>query len=223
MFKTVKIIISSSWVGSYSSWVSLAVDNHSKYAERYGYKYRHHHYDSHLGTSNAAKPSDLYIDSVWQQIVDLRKLMNDPDNEWIFKTDTDSVFTNFKLDLVRFTRFKSDFIFTGDANDVFNGGHFLIRNSEWSRSFIDLWLSYKDHVWENFNTSHQSETGKLSDQPLLNMILRKYHELNDSNGRTTFNSINGFPGNDNRVIKHFWLTHAPTARYRIYFARRLLN
>ena len=217
------IVISSSWVGSTPNWVDLATLNHSQYAEKHNYTYQHHHHDSQVGAFNSPKPSDLYIQSVWQQIIDIRKLMDDHRNAWIFKTDMDSVFTNLRIEISKFTRFDSDFIFTGDSNDVFNGGHFLIRNTEWSRSLMDLWLSFKDQKWENFNTSHQSESGKLSDQPLLNMILKEYKNLDISNGLDTFNSINGFSGNRDRRIKHFWFTHAPTARYRIYAARKLLN
>ena len=217
------IVISSSWVVSAPNWVDLAVQNHLQYANKHNYTYQHHHHDSQVGAFNSAKPSDLYIQSVWQQILDVRKLLDDHENAYIFKTDMDSVFTNLRVEISKFTRFKSDFIFTGDSNDIFNGGHFLIKNTEWSRSFMDLWLSFKDHQWENFNTSHQSETGKLSDQPLLNMILKEYKNLDISNGLDTFNSINGFSGNRDRRIKHFWFTHAPTARYRIYAARKLLN
>ena len=218
-----KIVISSSWVGPAPNWVDLATLNHSQYAFKHNYTYQHHHHDWQVGAFNSDKPSDLYIKSVWQQIVDVRKLMDDHENSWIFKTDMDSVFTNLRIKISKFTRFNSDFLFTGDSNDVFNGGHFLIRNNDWSRDFIDLWLSYKDQIWENFNTSHQSESGKLSDQPVLNMILKEYKNLDISNGLKTFNSVNGFSGNPDRKIKHFWFTHAPTARYRIHNAHKILN
>jgi hypothetical protein len=218
-----KIVISSSWVGPIPEWVQEAINNHIKYAKKYNYTYIHHHHDSIIGSFNTSKPSDAYIKSVWQQIVDVRNLMSDSDIEWIFKTDVDSVFTNFNLDLKRFMGDDSDFIFTGDSNDVFNGGHFLVKNTSWSRDLIDLWLSFKDQIWEDFDTSHQSDTGRLSDQPVMNMILKEYKLLNKKNGHKAFNAVNGFPGNKHRSIKFFWLTHAPTARYRLYATRSLLN
>ena len=86
-----------------------------------------------------------------------------------------------------------------------------------------MWLSFKDHPWEKFSTSHQAENGRLLDQPLLNMILRKYKSLDSANGLQAFNFMNGFPGNKKRVHKFFWLTHAPTMRYRVHFARKLVS
>lgn len=216
------IIISSSWVGPSTDWVEASKLNHQRYAQRHEYSYTHHHHQT-LNLVSDLPFYDFYVDAVWQQIIDVRELLNDPKVNWVFKTDTDSVFTNFNLDLERFTKRNVDFIFTGDCYDIFNGGHFLIKNTKWSRDFLDLWLSFKDHPWEKFNTSHQAENGRLLDQPLLNMILRKYKSLDSTNGVQVFNFMNGFPGNKERVHRFFWLTHAPTNRYRVFSARKLIN
>jgi hypothetical protein len=216
------IVISSSWVGPSPDWVEASKLNHQKYAQRHGYSYFHHHHQK-LNLRSDLQIFDFYVDAVWQQIIDVRELLNDPSVTWVFKTDTDSVFTNFDLDLERFTTRDADFVFTGDSYDIFNGGHFLIKNTKWSRDFLDLWLSFKDQLWEEFRTNHQSKNGRLLDQPLLNMILRKYKSLDSTNGLQAFNSMNGFPGNKERIHKFFWLTHAPTTRYRVYRARRLIN
>jgi len=215
------IVISSSWVGPTPAWVETAKHNHLQYAFRQEYGYVHHHHEEIEVKDKEV--FDFFVDAVWQQIIDVRNLLDNPEIKWVFKTDTDSIFTNFDKRLEDFTRKKVDFIFTGDANDIFNGGHFLIKNSKWSRDFLDLWLSYKDFLWEGFNTTHQSKNGRLLDQPVLNMILRKYQSLDIRNGCQAFNDMNGFSGNDERTHKFFWLTHAPTMRYRVFLARRLLN
>ena len=216
------ITISSSWVGPMTDWVEVVKLNHLKYAQRHGYTYLHNHH--HAPTSGTdSEFYDFYVDAVWQQIIDVRELLNDPNVKWVFKTDTDSIFTNLKLSINRFAKNNVDFIFTGDSNDIFNGGHFLIKNSKWSRDFLDLWLSYKDNSWEKLNTTHQNENGRLLDQPILNMILSKYKSLDSANGSQSFNFMNGYPGNKDRIHKFFWLTHAPTARYRLFFARRLIH
>jgi hypothetical protein len=216
------IAISSSWVGPSPDWVEASKLNHQKYAQRHGYSYVHHYYPK-LNLQSDLKVFDFYVDAVWQQIIDVRKYLNDPNVTWVFKTDTDSIFTNFNLDLERFTTRDVDFVFTGDSYDIFNGGHFLIKNTKWSRDFLDFWLSFKDHLWEEFSTNHQSANGRLLDQPLLNMILRKYKSLDSTNGLQAFNFMNGFPGNKERAHKFFWLTHAPTTRFRVRRARRLIN
>ena len=141
----------------------------------------------------------------------------------MFKTDLDSIFTNFTKDLSPLKKFKADFIFTGDSNDVFNGGHFLVKNSEWSRKFLDLWLSYREIIWEDLMTTHQSSDGRLLDQPVLNMLLNKSKSLSAANGREAFNAMNGFAGNTERKHKFFSYTHAPTARWRLKLAASLIN
>jgi len=216
------IVISSSWVGPTPDWVEKAKLNHQKYASMHGYSYFHHHHEN-MNEGEILQNYDIYVDAVWQQIIDVRELLKDPEVKWIFKSDTDSIFTNFKLELEKFTNKNVDFLFTGDSSDLFNGGHFLIRNTKWSRDFIDLWLSFKDQSWDKLVTSHQGENGRLLDQPVLNMILTKYKSLDSINGVQAFNFMNGFSGNNNRVHKHFWRTHAPTSHIRIYRARKLLH
>jgi len=218
----INITISSSWVGPVTDWVEAVKLNHIKYAQRHGYTYHHNHH--HAPTSGTdSRLYDFYVDAVWQQIIDVRDLLNDPNVTWVFKTDTDSIFTNLKLDINRFAKENVDFVFTGDSNDIFNGGHFLVKNTKWSRDFLDLWLSFKGNSWEKLRTTHQSENGRLLDQPVMNMILRNYKSLDSTNGLQAFNFMNGFPGNKDRRHKFFWLTHAPTMQYRVQSARRLIN
>ena len=220
---SLSIVISTSWVGAVPIWVEKAIQNHERYAKLHNYTYIHHRHNREVITSTPDQVSESMLFAVWQQILDVRAIMEDKSVEYVFKTDLDSIFTNFTKDLSPLKEFKADFIFTGDSNDVCNCGHFLVRNTEWSRNFLDLWLSYRDIIWEDLMTTHQSSDGRLLDQPVLNMLLNKSESLSAANGREAFNAMNGFAGNTERKHKFFSYTHAPTAWWRLKLAASLID
>jgi len=63
-----------------------------------------------------------------------------PQTQAIFWTDADSLFMNMDIPLSKFDQ--ANFVCTGDKNGL-NTGHFLLRNTPWSKKFLqDVWSIY---------------------------------------------------------------------------------
>ena len=95
----------------------------------------------------------------WSKIHFLRQIL--PRYDWVMWSDADSLITNPAISLGTLVDQPADLLITRDQNGV-NTGSFLIRNSPWSRRFLDqaweipstpgykaryeLWT---DRMWEN--------------------------------------------------------------------------
>ncbi|KAL3692969.1 hypothetical protein R1sor_006620 [Riccia sorocarpa] len=88
------------------------------------------------------------LDDVWIKLPLVRKLMlAHPEAEWIWWMDSDALFTDmtFELPLERYENY--NMIIHGWEHKVFeekdwcglNAGVFLVRNSQWTLDFLDLW------------------------------------------------------------------------------------
>jgi hypothetical protein len=72
----------------------------------------------------------------------LRELLNYGANI-ILCTDIDILITNYNIKIESFLDDKHDFYITKDVNGI-NAGNFIIKNTEWSKSFLDFILSKTD-------------------------------------------------------------------------------
>ena len=71
------IIISTSWAGDVPVWVEKAIQNHERYAKLHSYTYIHHRHNREVITSTPDQVSESMHFAVWQQILDVRALLED--------------------------------------------------------------------------------------------------------------------------------------------------
>jgi hypothetical protein len=123
--------------------------------------------------------------------------------------DGDSFFINMDIKLEKFTEKVADLIATGDENDIINTGHILLKNSEWSKKFVDNWIAFRQplssDVLNKFSlitthfTHHDGQT-YFNDQPPVNLILGGADPNQIDRWFDVFNNVNFYEGN--KLRKH---------------------
>ena len=99
-------------------------DNKAAYCERHGYRF--HAYTESLDTTRPIP---------WSKVLIILEIMENPDCEWVFWTDADSLIMNSKVKLKYFLDDRYDMICATDDGHL-NSGQFLLRNCEWSKDFL---------------------------------------------------------------------------------------
>ena len=173
-----------------------SIRNHLFYASKWGYDYepkvgnipfrRHHSW---------AKPF-LALEAF------------DVGFDYFFWMDGDSWFLNSEKSLESFVELNRDFVFTGDHNDIFNGGHFLVRNTLWTREFLQDWCRIHYLPKTQLATTHR-QGDYLDDQPAMIALLAGADPNDSRTWEESFNRVNGFPGNPNRRLRDFSSGYAP--------------
>lgn len=126
---------------SFEGLMDLVVPNKQSYVERHGYDF-----------IDASDVLDKNRPPSWSKILAVKKHLADYD--YIFWNDADSVVTNPSTTLESIIYSVAgnldwdrmpDLILTEDVTGV-NAGMFFMRNSEWSRYFLDLWWNQTSYV-----------------------------------------------------------------------------
>ena len=214
-----RVLVLSGHVGPQSEYIIRARRNHEKYCCEHNYSY---HFEENFVFIDDFVDESPLITYTWLKAVKALEFMEKGKWDYIFGIDSDSTFWNFRKNLDDLISKNKDFVFTGDSWDLFNGGHFLVRSSPWSIHFFQQWLSMRSIVEPSLNTSHIGLTGRLMDQPAMNILLHAGSPKVFNTGEV-FNNINGYKGNRQRKHKFFHLTHAPTSSFRLWNARRLIH
>lgn len=108
----------------YNKIVQPGIKNKNFYCARHGYDFI-----CHEQTLDPERPIP------WSKVVAILKAMENPDHKWIFWTDADALVMNHAIPLEDLIDENYDFIISKDMGSI-NSGHFLIKNSEWSRKFL---------------------------------------------------------------------------------------
>jgi hypothetical protein len=108
--------------------------NRRDYAERHGYTL----IDGTVHRGPERPPA-------WYKIKAVEAVLDEYD--WVFYLDADAWITNpdIKLESILPARSTSDFVVTNDVTGL-NAGTWLIRNSDWSRSFLKEWWSMSSYI-----------------------------------------------------------------------------
>jgi mannan polymerase II complex MNN10 subunit len=126
---------------SFEGIMDLVVPNKRSYVERHGYTF-----------IDASDMLDKNRPPSWSKILAVKKHLSEYD--YIFWNDADSVVTNPSTTLESIIYsitgnldwdHMPDLILTSDVTGV-NAGMFFLRNSEWSRQFLDLWWNQTSFV-----------------------------------------------------------------------------
>lgn len=134
---------SKSWQTKYFGWrnfdglLALTWENKRKYAARHGYR-----------LFDESNQLDRSRPASWSKIRAVQRLLNQEACDWVFWLDADTVVMNSYKKV-------EDFLPAADAIDIllspddgggYNAGVWLVRNSEWTRNFLQEWWDMKSFV-----------------------------------------------------------------------------
>lgn len=126
-----KIGLLTAYYDNYKPLANIVVPNLQGYCQKQGY-----------GLYDYVLPQEG-IHYSFKRVEMLRKLFDYHKIDVIFCTDIDILITNYNIKIESFLSDQHDFFITKDVNGI-NAGNFIIKNTEWSRSFLDFILSKKD-------------------------------------------------------------------------------
>lgn len=216
-----RIAVVAAWAGEVPDIVEAVKKNHEAFAARHGYDYLF--YDD-----STLKPVQRLVrgegDLHWIKPGVISSALET--HEFVLWTDLDSVFHDLDKSLDDLIRKGKDFVFTGDHNDLFNGGHLLFRRSEFSYRLISEWGKLQFIPFPKWVLgSQQGDSGHVGDQVAMNYLLAGGHATQVDvleNGLRLLNLTNGWLGNPDRARKKFHKTHAPVSILNLPRSRRLL-
>lgn len=192
-----KILVYSTFYGL-PDFTKLSIKNHLSYCLRHGYDYI---------PDIGEKTIDRQFS--WAKISLGIKYLSCYCYDAIFWMDADSWFLNQDICLEQFLETSSEPIqFTGDENDIFNGGHFLLRNSRISLAWLESCWKICYCQDPRFVTTHRDDN-HLFDQPGVLALLGGANPDDPSTWADGFNAVNGYPGNPLRLHKEFQSIYAP--------------
>jgi|GEM_PF-1914910 len=133
-------------------YIDVAIDNHHRYAKRFGYDYI---FRNNLLTErffDRESRSHLFqLGLYWQKIQAVKDALNEG-YEWVLWVDPDILFTNFETrieDIIaKYSLSNEEFLIAHENFCYANTGVFLIHQSQWSRDMLEhislLHPLYKD-------------------------------------------------------------------------------
>ncbi len=205
-----RVLVYSTFYGI-PAFTKASIKNHLHYCIKHNYDYI---------PDFISKPTSRQFS--WAKILLGIKYLKTDSYDLIFWMDADSWFLNSSISLESICDDKEEPIqFSGDENDVFNGGHFLLKNHPKSISWLEDCWKICETTDDRFLTTHKDET-HLFDQPGILSVLGGANPDDSATWANGFNAINGFPGNYLRVHKDFQINYSPTNYARSLAARSLI-
>lgn len=119
----------------FDNLLEMTWPNKQAYCEKHGY----HLFDSSPYLDNSRPPS-------WSKIVAARRLLTVEQCDWVIWLDADTVIMNSDKKLEPLLPANADFVVTKQKISSYNAGAWIIRNSEWSKAFLDTWWNMDEYV-----------------------------------------------------------------------------
>lgn len=139
---------SKSWQTRYFGWrnfdglLALTWDNKSKYAQKHGYR-----------LFDESDQLDKSRPASWSKIRAVQRLLAQEDCDWVFWLDADTVVMNSHKRVEDFLPVNNDndnnqidILLSADDGGGYNAGVWLVRNSEFTRNFLQEWWDMKSFV-----------------------------------------------------------------------------
>ena len=124
---------------NFNNLLDLTWPNKQRYCEKHGYQLFN---ESH-SLDKSRPPS-------WSKIRAAQRLLTEEDCEYVLWLDADTVIMNSAKSIEDYflptPETGIDLVITQQKGQSWNAGAWLIRNSEWSRHFLDHWWNMKDFV-----------------------------------------------------------------------------
>ncbi len=151
---------------------SIAASNKRPYCAKHNYNY----FES-TQTLDPTRPIP------WSKIVMIYQHL--PKNDWIYWSDADSLIMNTEIKLESIIDENYDVIIVKDFFGNINSGSFLIKNSEWSKNYLNQIYNceqFINHVfWENAAIIYLYQTSedvrkhtKIVDSRVMNSFVNNY-------------------------------------------------
>jgi mannan polymerase II complex MNN10 subunit len=124
------------WLNS-DSLLEMTWPNKQAYADKHGYSF----FDESDNLDKLRPPS-------WSKIKAAQRLLHEEDCDWVFWLDADTVIINSEKTVQAFlpSNPDKDLILTRQKGGNYNAGAWLIRNSAWSKQFLQHWWDMKESV-----------------------------------------------------------------------------
>eukprot|EP00977_Amphora_coffeiformis_P022855 scaffold11639_cov172-Amphora_coffeaeformis.AAC.32 len=122
---------------NFNSLLDMTWPNKEAYARKHGY----YLFDESDSLDTTRPPS-------WSKIKAAQRLLTEENCDWVFWLDADTVVMNSAKTIESFLPADKtkDLLITGQKGGSYNAGAWLIRNSEWSREFLNHWWNMKEFV-----------------------------------------------------------------------------
>lgn len=131
----------------YSKTVKFGTRSKKLYCQKHGYDFiigskKIYECDGHLA------PNKDKLAIHWMKVPMLARFL--PKYDWVVWTDADSIFLNPKISLESLLDDSYDVLFgTFSLADQARGtGHIFVKNTQWSRTFLNEWWSYSEEKKE---------------------------------------------------------------------------
>jgi hypothetical protein len=132
------------WTTRYLGWrnfdglLALTWNNKQEYAAKHGYFL----FDESAALDTSRPPS-------WSKIRAVQRLLTVEQCDWVLWLDADTVIMNSEVQIEEFLPLASSdyyLLVSADNGGGYNAGAWLIRNTVWSRHFLDTWWSMRSFV-----------------------------------------------------------------------------
>ena len=166
---------------NFNSLLDMTWPNKQAYAQKHGY----YLFDESDSLDTNRPPS-------WSKIKAAQRLLTEENCDWVFWLDADTVVMNSEKTVEDFLPSETgkDLIITAQKGGSYNAGAWLIRNTEWSREFLDHWWNMKEFVKpKGLSVSGDNDALKAY---LLGMSKEYFDEHILVPPRCTFNSVTVF-------------------------------
>jgi mannan polymerase II complex MNN10 subunit len=122
---------------NFDSLLEMTWPNKQAYADKHGYY-----------LFNESDTLDKWRPPSWSKIKAAQRLLNEEGCDWVFWLDADTVIMNSEKTVQAFlpSNPDKDLILTRQKGGSYNAGAWLIRNSAWSKQFLQHWWDMKEYV-----------------------------------------------------------------------------
>jgi hypothetical protein len=175
---------------------NLSAQINSLYCERHGYRLK----------VVVGDPLDRAHWVTWDKVKHIRNTLEDPSVECVFWIDSDAIFNVQRMELGEFAIKGADICICADVpwRLGVNTGTMLVRNTQWSRDFLDSWWSRANSsAFANVKAHEQSEFGRMLSEDISSCRTGGKVALFPS---TAFNGAHWLPNPHERFVLHYMNT-----------------
>ena len=167
---------------NFNSLLDMTWPNKEAYAKKHGY----YLFDESDSLDTSRPPS-------WSKIRAAQRLLEEEACDWVFWLDADTVVMNSNKKIEDFLPSETgkDLLITEQKGGSYNAGAWLIRNTEWSREFLNHWWNMETFVKPK-GLSVSGDNDALKHYLTKEMTKEYFEEHILVPPRCTFNSVTVF-------------------------------
>lgn len=120
---------------NFNNLLEITWPNKQRYADLYGYQ-----------LFNESNTLDTSRPPSWSKIKAVQRLLNEESCDWVFWMDADTVIMNSTITIESFLPANYDLVLSRQKGPSWNAGAWLIKNTEWSKQFLQNWWNMESFV-----------------------------------------------------------------------------